>query len=162
MRSHTRQLLIIVISLFVLAGGFFVIRNLGQAPPVENKAAEIMSGKKIGRIGEGYFNFEIADTPAERTLGLSGREPLPDTDALLFVFDAADKHCFWMKDMKFNIDILWFDENRRLVYEKHDVPPSTYPESFCPDIPAKYVVEVAAGVAAKNQLSTGSILDIEL
>jgi uncharacterized membrane protein (UPF0127 family) len=64
--------------------------------------------------------------------------------------------------MKFSIDILWFDENKNLVYEKRNVSPETYPESFCPDLPTKYVAEVTAGVAEKNQIKLGDHLDIEL
>lgn len=116
----------------------------------------------LGRVGEGYFNFELANTNAKRTQGLSGRDPLPVTDAMLFVFDETGQHCFWMKDMKFNIDILWFDANKKLVFEKRNVTPDTYPQNFCSDVPTKYVVEVTAGVAEKNQIKLGTNLDIEL
>lgn len=151
-------------TLFLLAIflGYVIVRQENQRP-----ASEIIVGNEIhqvvlGRVGEAYFNFEVADTGAKRTLGLSGRDPLPATDALLFVFDTYDTHCFWMKDMKFAIDILWFDADKKLVYEKRNVTPDTYPTSFCPDVPVQYVVEVTAGVAEKNQIKLGSVLDVEL
>lgn len=115
----------------------------------------------IGQIGGGYFNFEVADTHDERVQGLSGRERLPDTDALLFVYDEVDQHCIWMKDMRFSIDILWFDEDHRLIDMKQNVSPDTFPQNFCPEEPARYVVEMSAGVAAKNELAIGSVLDID-
>jgi uncharacterized membrane protein (UPF0127 family) len=159
---RNRLLILLAFSVFVL--GFFVYKQSSEPnQPLSTPAnQQAPNEKNIGRIGEGYFSFEVADSSAERTLGLSGREQLPDTEALLFVFESADKHCFWMKDMKFSIDILWFDENKNLVYEKRNVSPETYPESFCPDLLTKYVAEVAAGIAEKNQIKLGDHLDIEL
>ena len=131
--------------------------NLEQSTQQTQNSQEL-----IGRIGEGYFNFEIADTIDKRQQGLSGKDALADTDAMVFVFNEPGNHCFWMKDMKFSIDMLWFDADKKLVYEKRDVSPDTYPQSFCPDKPAQYVVEVTSGVADKNQIQLGDSLDIEL
>lgn len=161
-RRRTLQLLVLGVIFFMLLGGFYVVSLLNKAPSFESRAASLLDGKKIGQIGSGHFNFEIAKNPIERAQGLSGRESLPATDALLFVFDSPGKHCIWMKDMKFNIDILWFDINKKLIYEKRDVSPDTYPKNFCPDTLAKYVVELTAGAAAKNQIKIGDSLDIEL
>ncbi len=155
----------IVAGIFLLTafvGYMFIPDNKRSNVPQPESYQKKSATAKIGRIGEGYFNFEIADDARERTQGLSGRDSLADTEALLFVFETTDNHCFWMKDMKFNIDILWFDENKKLVYEKRDVSPASYPKNFCPNMPTKYVAEVTAGVAEKNQIQHGSVLDIEL
>jgi uncharacterized membrane protein (UPF0127 family) len=154
--------LVFVVILLLVSGGVFVISKTLQAPSADRRASQLLGDKIIGRIGQGYFNFEVADTSIERERGLSGRSPLADTDAMLFVFEQPDKHCFWMKDMKFSIDILWFDADKKLVYEKRGATPESYPENFCSDVPAKYTVEVTTGVAEKNQLKIGDKLDIEL
>ncbi len=127
--------------------------------PIAQESAEKTT---VGRIGDGYFNFEVADSPFERQQGLSGRQPLPLSDALLFVFDEPGKHCIWMKDMQFNIDILWFDNQKRLVYEKRYISPDTFPQSFCPDDDTLYVVEMTAGAADNNQIKLGDKLEIAL
>lgn len=114
----------------------------------------------IGRIGAGFLNFEIADTPDTRQQGLSGRPGLDDTEAMLFVFEKPGKHCFWMKDMEFAIDILWFDKTNKLVHQEIGVEPSTYPESFCSPQETLYVVEVAAGVTEKQQIKIGDRLKL--
>lgn len=161
--SARKNIAILVIVSAILVVGAGIISSVSNTPSLEKQAElQINRGETIGRIGEAYFNFNIADTTAERTQGLSGKEQLKDTQALLFAFDSADKHCFWMKDMKFAIDILWFDADKKLVYEKRGITPETYPESFCPEVPAKYVVEVTAGVAEKNQIKLGDTLDINL
>ncbi len=157
MRKNISAALII---LAILAG--YAWRQESKRPPAPvstNKETTIVT---LGRIGEGYFNFELADTRFKRTQGLSGRKQLPPTDAMLFVFGTEDEHCFWMKDMQFAIDILWFDANKRLVYEQRNVSPDTYPQSFCSTVPTKYVAEMTAGTADKNQLQIGQALDVEL
>lgn len=93
--------------------------------------------------------IEIADTPAKRQLGLGNRDSLEANHGMLFVFDQPDEACFWMKDMHFNLDILWFDANKHLIYQKPNLSPDTYPNTFCPPTKADYVLEINAGEAAK-------------
>ncbi len=145
---------------FMLVGLFAFARPASNPEP----SAQITDQTQIGRIGEGYFNFEIASTLESRIRGLSGRPSLPETDALLFVFDEPSvNHCIVMRDMNFNIDILWFDENRTLVHEVKNAPPDTPPEEvYCPDKPAQYVVEIAAGVADKNRIKLGDTFEAQL
>jgi uncharacterized membrane protein (UPF0127 family) len=162
--SVHKKVIIGFIVLFALLG-FYTYgqqNNLSvPAPDIQDLKPVSYPDKIIGRIGEGYFNFEVADTQEEKTKGLSGRDQLPDTDAMLFTFVAEGRNCFWMKDMKFAIDMLWFNADKKLVYEKRNATPESYPESFCPDVPAKYVVEVTSGVAEKNQIKLGDYLQIE-
>lgn len=61
------------------------------------------------------FAVSVADTPSERSLGLSGKSALENDEGMLFVFRENGRYGFWMKDMKFSIDIVWIDENRRIV-----------------------------------------------
>lgn len=161
--SERKYLIVLLMVIFMVAGGAWILYSLSQTPSIESSTSKLLNEqKKTGRIGSAYFNFEIADSPAERVRGLSGREKLADTEAMIFIFDKSAKECFHMKDMKFNIDILWFDESQKLVDIKRDAMPSTSanPEQFCPAKAARYVVEVTAGVADKNQLKLGDRLEL--
>ena len=113
---------------------------------VKIKYAEL-SGKKI--------KVELAQTKAEQELGLSGRALLPEDEGLLFVFENSAEHLFWMKDMKFAIDIIWINAEEKVVYIKRSATPDSYPEVFKPTENAKYVLEVSAGFADKNNLKEG-------
>ena len=97
---------------------------------------------------------EIALTPAERATGLMFREALPTGEGMLFIFEQADFHTFWMLNMKIPIDFLWLSPEKRIVHIEHSVPPC--PEEPCPNYQpmqkALYVVEVAAGFAKKEGL----------
>ena len=56
------------------------------------------------------YAVEVADTPALRERGLGGRDNLCTACAMLFVFSAPGKYGFWMKDMRFPIDIIFIRE----------------------------------------------------
>lgn len=87
----------------------------------------------------------IADDRAERIQGLSGVTELGDFEGKLFIFDESDTHGIWMKDMNIPIDILWFDEDLRLVHSESNVTPDTYPANiYVPDEPARFVLETNA------------------
>jgi len=103
---------------------------------------------------------EIADTPAERELGLSGRERLGEKEGMIFVFDSPGRHAFWMKDMLFPLDIIWLDENLKVIYIKKDARPESYPEIFLPGEDAKYVLEVVTGFADKYNLKEGDEVEL--
>jgi uncharacterized membrane protein (UPF0127 family) len=63
--------------------------------------------------------------------------------------------------MKFPIDMIWLDENYNVVTIASNVSPNTFPKTFRPSVPSRYVLEVNAGFAQKNKLSTSSQLIIK-
>lgn len=109
------------------------------------------------QIEQECFELEVADTDREHGKGLSNRDSLPEGSGLLFVFGQVEEQCFWMKDMKFSLDIIWLDEKKKIVKIKENVSPDTYPDSFCADN-TKYVLEFNHGFAAKHGLKPGTTL----
>jgi uncharacterized membrane protein (UPF0127 family) len=112
---------------------------------------------KLG-FGNLSLDIETATNRAELIQGLSGRSNLEIDRGMLFVFNQSGYHCIWMKDMNFPIDILWLDETQKVVDIKRDVSPASYPETFCPDKPARYVLEVNAGLSQKSGVDVGAQL----
>lgn len=98
------------------------------------------------QIGEQIFKLEIADEPEELARGLSGREKLPEDYGLLFVFPKPGRHGFWMKDMKFPIDIIWLDENKEIISITKNLEPNSYPQVFYPPRDIKYALEINTGI----------------
>lgn len=111
---------------------------------------------------DGYITADVAVTEIDRQRGLSGRKTLDDNSGLLFVFENPDKHGFWMKDMEFSIDIVWIDENKKIVGISSNLSPRTYPETFLPPQKIKYALEINAGMAKKNNFATGTTLSFTL
>lgn len=103
------------------------------------------------RLGDGVFQAKILEKSAERVRGLSGTDRLPEANAMLFVFTDDAEHSIWMKDMNYNIDIVWLNKDKKVVHIRRDIAPSTYPDRFSSPVPARYVIEFVSGtVGAKN------------
>ncbi len=120
------------------------VRSASSADKNYKRATVTLAGRP--------FSALVSDTDALREQGLSGRSGLGKGQAMLFVFDRPDKVGFWMKDMKFSIDILWLDEDLRVISFEKGATPESYPKAFYPSSPAKYVVELPAGTL--DSLST--------
>lgn len=105
------------------------------------------------------FSLQIARSEQERELGLGNRISLPANQGMLFIFPQAQPECFWMKDMHFSIDMIWVNADKQIVYIQHNVSPNTYPHSFCPAQPAKYVIELDAGTTDNTGMRVGQTLD---
>ncbi|MEK7176049.1 MAG: DUF192 domain-containing protein [Patescibacteria group bacterium] len=100
------------------------------------------------KIGDKTILVEIADTTEKLARGLSGRKSLSPGSGMLFVFSEIGSYGFWMKDMKFPIDIAWLeriDNSFRIVGIERNVSPESFPHVFYPPVPIKYVVETNAG-----------------
>jgi len=112
-------------------------------------------------VGSNTLAVDVADTPAKRQQGLSGRESLVQGSGMLFVFPQAGKWGFWMKDMRFAIDIIWADDDGVIVTIWPNVTPNTYPKVFYPHAPARYVLEVPAGYAATAGIGVGQKIVVQ-
>jgi hypothetical protein len=110
------------------------------------------------RIGGTPVVIELADSEAERERGLSGRRELRPGFGMLFVFEEETRPSFWMKDMRFSIDIIWISADGRVVDIDAGVLPESYPQTFTPDSPVRYVLEVPAGFSEAEGITIGSRL----
>ena len=117
---------------------------------------------------------EVVDTDAARQLGLMFRENLPEGRGMLFVFEDEGRYGFWMKNMKFPIDIIWIDKEKRVV----DIKPNLSPcqevresfagghrdkgcEIFEPRAKALYALEVEVGFCRRNKIKIGDKVSID-
>ena len=118
------------------------------------------SEKKDTSIEVTLDTVEIADTPEERAQGLSGRTSIPDDHGMLFVFPEAGSYGFWMKDMQTSIDIIWLSDDGEVLRVNANVSPDTYPDSFYPPRPVRYVLETRAGLAGERGWGLGTVLEL--
>ncbi|MDR6842880.1 uncharacterized membrane protein (UPF0127 family) [Pseudoxanthomonas sacheonensis] len=112
-------------------------------------------------LGGQRYRVEIADDDAERARGLMFRDELATGTGMIFLHDREEPQAYWMKNTKIPLDILYFDNARKLVAQQRDVPPCTAGNA-CPsypsNAPARYVLELNAGEAAKLKLQNGAEL----
>lgn len=93
-------------------------------------------------IGEDFWQVELAETERERSLGLGFRDQLCAQCGMLFVFDAPGYHSFWMKGMRFPLDII-FIAGEEVVSVERGISPSDE-RIFRPSSPITSVLEVNA------------------
>lgn len=106
---------------------------------------------------------EVSDTPEKRSLGLGKRDKLEKGWGMLFVFEKRIPHSFWMKNMRFPIDIIWLD-NQRIVELAENVPPPQEGESpkvMEPRLPSNFVLELESGRARALGLKVGQMLSYQ-
>jgi hypothetical protein len=102
----------------------------------------------------------IADTPSEQEQGLSDTESLPANAGKLFVFNVPGKYGFWMKDMRYSLDMIWIDSTMHIVGITKNISPDTYPQVFYPPQEISYVLEVNAGFSTAHHLETNQLLTL--
>lgn len=114
-------------------------------------------------LGNKRFKVEIADDDAERARGLMFRDTMEADRGMLFVHDSEEPQAYWMKNTHIPLDILYFDQNRKLVAQQRNVPPCSAGD-LCPsypsEVPAKYVLELNAGNADAMKLQAGAVLTV--
>ena len=142
-KSFKKYFVLAVLILFIALAIYLKIRE---------RVLPTASIKVAGQV----LTVELAQTPLAWAKGLSGRDSLTEDRGMLFIFPNVDRHSFWMKKMKFPIDIIWINDGK-IVDIAPNVQPSldNPPSSYLPRLPVKFVLEVAAGFSEKNGLKIG-------
>lgn len=112
-------------------------------------------------LGGQRYSVELAKDDAERARGLMFRDSMEQDHGMLFIHDAQEPQSYWMKNTKIPLDILYFDNDRKLVSQQRDVPPCSLGDACPPypsDAPARYVLELNAGQAERLKLQDGATL----
>jgi uncharacterized membrane protein (UPF0127 family) len=118
------------------------------------------------RVADASVQAEVADDAAERARGLSGRARLGRGSGMYFVLTTEFPR-FWMKGMRFPLDIVWIrdakvvDVSARVPPPRGDVPDSQLP-TYSPARPADRALEVNAGWAARNGVRPGDRVRVAL
>lgn len=114
-------------------------------------------------IGDGSLKTRLALDEESRTKGLSGVSGLADDQAFLMVYPRDGLWQIWMKEMKFPIDIVWLNSDKKIVYIVKNADPALgMTKTYTPKEKARYVVELPAGrVEALNiRINTTALFDI--
>ena len=109
-------------------------------------------------VGEGVFAAVVADTSETRATGLSGREALGPGRAMWFDLGVERSARFWMKDMRFPIDIAFLDENGRVLYIHHELKPKRLSRLVWR---AEGALELAAGTLRTTGTEVGDVIEFE-
>ena len=148
-----------------LATFFIGIAGLIFVPDeIKNKPLDFDRGTI--KIGNSVINVEIAESDAERQRWLMFRnEEFPLNSAMILVYPKFDLYALWLLNIQYNIDIIWFNEEGKLVYLVNGAKPCENPLdphscTYKTNIPAKYIVVSTEGFIKENNITNSSNLTI--
>jgi len=123
------------------------------------------SSKKspTAKINNYAFKLYIAKTLKEKEVGLSKYKKLSRDIGMLFSFDKSAYYSFWMKQMKFPIDIIYIRDGKIVTIYKNIDPPKSENESlsiYKPNEPSDMVLEINAGLCDKYKLKVGDKVNL--
>lgn len=115
-------------------------------------------------VNNNTFNLLLAKSDKETQIGLSEKKSLDENTGMLFVFSKPGYYSFWMKNMKFPIDIIYIKNNKIVTIHENVQPPRSVEESlqiYKPEEPADKVLEINAGLSKKHNIKKGNDIRIE-
>lgn len=100
------------------------------------------------------LDIEIADSDYETETGLMYRSSMKVNQGMLFIFDDARMHYFYMKNTEFPLDLIFIKDDLTIASFQENAKPFDQ-GSLSSQVPVKYVLEVNAGFAQKWLLEVG-------
>lgn len=152
MKKTLNKIIFLIIALFLISNGC----NQKTAPPYSI----------LLEIGNKKIFVEIVNTPERMQQGLSGRKKLNNDQGMLFDFSGLQERRpgFWMKDMKFDLDLVWI-KDKKIIGITPNVP---RPKSVDDKLPSYYpsgdinqVLEVNAGWSEKYKIKVGDEIKLK-
>lgn len=140
--STTRILVIGLVALLIYSVGLYMVTHFRPTTEL--------------RVGSGVYHLWVADTEDKRVRGLSGVEKLSPDGGMILKFETEGMWSIWMKDMKIPLDIIWINEEKKIVYiVKNATPELSTDTVFSPKEKARYVIELPAGSVEKAGIKAG-------
>ncbi|MBW2938665.1 DUF192 domain-containing protein [Aureisphaera sp. CAU 1614] len=103
------------------------------------------------------LEIEISETEYETQTGLMYRKSMEQNRGMLFIFEREARKSFYMKNTEFPLDIIYVNSDLKVVSIQKNTKP--FDESSIPSqVPAKYALEVNAGLSDQWGLEVGDII----
>jgi uncharacterized protein len=145
----------------ILVAGLLIAAACGAAPKGSvTPAATPPPGPQAILPSGRTYSLEVVRTPEEQAQGLMFRESLTERTGMLFPFTDKGVHHFWMKNTMIPLDMVWMDGEGKVIFVSADTPPCKADPcpTYGPDAPAASVLEIAGGMAKKENVTVGSSL----
>ena len=151
----TSLFLVVVFSAALIFAFVFFVFGRASKPLPQSKLS----------IGGKTLSVEVAKSSLDRMRGLSGRESLGENEGMIFIFDKAGNYGFWMKDMKFPIDIIWIKSGEIAGFSENAVPELGHSiwslKLYYPPDRVDEALEVQAGFVEKNKIKVGDAVRLQ-
>lgn len=147
-----KKLLLLLILIFILVLSFIFLNYQNKKTP-------------FATINNHTFNLEIAKSQKDKEIGLSKYNSISNNFGMLFPFEKDGNYSFWMKNMKFPIDIIFIKDNKIIkIFSNAPYPKSDNEQLpiYTPSEPSDTVLEINAGLSEKYKFKNGDLVEIKL
>lgn len=178
MHKNITGLIFSLALVFLIIGVFYNISkiDINKISKNQNKN-KVESGKVIEsliledysntlKINENKFLIEKVEGKEKTQMGLSDRVSMCAECGMLFIFEEESNYAFWMKDMNYDLDIIFINADKKIVNIFSDVKKEGYnkvepnkSEKIRNTEKAKYVLELNAGVVKYKNIKVGDVMD---
>lgn len=153
---------------------YIVLQKSGKEIFESNRTFEDLYDREIVEVifnsneeikeGQESIKVEVVNTPASTTQGLSGRDEI-GVDGMLFIFPTSENRYFWMKNMKFDLDIVWLNDKKvlsisRNVPKPEENTPDNRLETYSPDENVDMVLEIYSNDSEKYKINPGDVVQL--
>ena len=141
--------------LFIIIGASIILVSSHLFFQKENSISKTCFNKKC-------FLVDLAISANEQEKGLMYKSALDNSKGMLFIFDQQKIHPFWMKNTLISLDIIWIDDQKKVVFIKENALPCLTLDCpiIYPEASAKYVLEINAGLVKNSNIKIGDTVDI--
>jgi uncharacterized membrane protein (UPF0127 family) len=134
-----------------------------QQEPPWRVAPQLPPERAEMSVGKTSLDVELAVTTNQQTLGLGYRNGLAPGTGMLFVDTGATERTFWMKGMRFCLDIVWVQDGKIVGAAENACPdPDGTADQdrarFASPGAVTYVLEVPAGWLKQYGYGTGTVV----
>jgi uncharacterized protein len=151
-----KKIIIVAGIILLIIAGMFLYLNL-------RNSSALFGGTHI-KVKNQTFIVDLARTDEERQIGLSQTESLDENRGMLFLFEESGEYGFWMRNMKFPIDIIFLQDDTVVTVFESVQPPGEDGNLpvYKPSKPANRVLELNAGKARELELQEGDTIEINV
>lgn len=106
---------------------------------------------------------ELATTPGQWARGLMFRERLSPGSGMFFIFPRDEHRTFWMKNVRFPLDIIFLDSDYviRKIYRSASPCAAEPCERYHSGVPARYVLEAPGGFCVRYGAREGQKVEFK-
>src|SRR3989344_1994672 len=155
-----KKVLLVFALLLIVAGAMYFTQNYLTG------GGSLSLFKKTPTVTIAGHSFRViaAASQQEREIGLSETKELQQDQGMIFLFDKPDYYSFWMKNMKFPIDIIYIKTDTIVEIKNNAQPPKDNKERpiiYTPVGPSDKVLEIQAGLSEKYKFKNGDKVKYE-
>jgi uncharacterized protein len=147
MKVKSTRLLLAALALGALIAAAPTLAQTGPQPPL--RSVRLTAGIHV-------IQAEVALAPEERFTGLMFRREMAPNAGMLFAYEQAALHCFWMRNTPLPLSIAFLADDGSVV-NIADMKPLTN-DSHCAAKPVRFALEMHQGWFAKRGIKPGSRL----